>query len=109
MKKLVCFVTLVLLAIPLTAAHAVVDELLTSNDQINSNDPGAVNEFWTTDTPLNHIVGTGPFAFYRAQPKNPTSSPIHITFNFNSKNEELVNLFSLKNFRAAMEFALDRE
>jgi peptide/nickel transport system substrate-binding protein len=156
-------------------------------DKIDENDPGSVNELWTTDTPLNEIVGTGPFVLdqyivdqkvtlkrneyywkvdrwgnqlpyfdqleylvvkdaqvqsakfrsgeidymtieavdypvlkqmeldggpfvvYRAQPTNPTPSPIHISFNFNAKNEELAELFSLKNFRAAMEFALDRE
>ncbi len=29
--------------------------------QIDTKDPGSVNKLWTTNTPLNQIVGTGPF------------------------------------------------
>ncbi len=156
-------------------------------DQINSEDPGSVNELWTTDTPLDQIVGTGPFVLdqyivdqkvvlkknpnywkedrwgnklpyfdyleylvvkddqvanakfqageidyrsieatdfpvlkqmeldgapftvYRAQPTRPTPSPLHLAFNFDAKNPELAEIFSNKEFRAAMEYALDRE
>jgi len=156
-------------------------------DQIDANDPGSVNKLWTTDTPLDQIVGTGPFVLdkyivdqkvvmkrnpnywkkdtwgntlpyfdyleylivkdaqvqnakfmdgeidymslsaadypllkqmeldgadfviYRAQPTRPTPSPLHITFNFDAKNPELAQLFSNKNFRIAMEYALNRE
>ncbi|HOO34137.1 MAG TPA: ABC transporter substrate-binding protein [Thermotogota bacterium] len=156
-------------------------------DQINPEDPGSVNELWTTDTPLDQIVGTGPFVLdqyivdqkvvlkknpyywkedrwgnklpyfdyleylvvkdnqvrsakfqageidymsisasdypvlkqkeldgasyiiYRAQPTRPTPSPLHLAFNFDAKNPELAEIFSNKDFRAAMEYALDRE
>jgi len=156
-------------------------------DKIDPNDPGSVNRLWTTDTPLNQIVGTGPFVLsqyivdqkvvmkknpnfwkqdkwgnqlpyadtleyliirdpevtnakfmagelvamtiaardypmfkqreldgapfvvYRAEPVNPTPSPLHITFNLDVHNPELRDVFRKTEFRAAMEYALDRE
>ena len=46
---------------------------------------------------------------YRAQPTRPTPSPLHLAFNFDAKNPELAEIFSNQEFRAAMEYALDRE
>ena len=156
-------------------------------DKIDQDDPGSVNSLWTTDTPMNEIVGTGPFVLedyivdqkivmkknphywkedrwgnklpyfdkleylivkdaqvtnakfmsseidymsleaadypvfkqneldgapfvvYRAQPTNPTPSPLHLTFNFDAENEDLAKIFGNKKFRVAMEHALNRE
>lgn len=46
---------------------------------------------------------------YAAQPVNPTPSPLHIGFNFDSKDPELSELFQTHEFRIAMEHALDRD
>ena len=46
---------------------------------------------------------------FRAEPTKPTPSPLHIGFNFNAPNPDLATLFSMKEFRVAMEYALDRE
>lgn len=51
----------------------------------------------------------GPFTVFRAQPTQPTPSPVHIAFNFDVENKELRELFRNTEFRRAMEYLLDRE
>jgi peptide/nickel transport system substrate-binding protein len=51
----------------------------------------------------------GPYAIFRTEPNQPTPSPLHIAFNQDAKNPELKTLFRNKDFRNAMEFALDRQ
>lgn len=51
----------------------------------------------------------GPFVIFRTEPNQPTPSPLHISFNQDAKNPELKALFRNKDFRNAMEFALDRK
>ncbi len=50
----------------------------------------------------------GPFVIFRTEPNQPTPSPLHIAFNQDAKNPELKALFRNKDFRNAMEYALDR-
>jgi len=49
------------------------------------------------------------FKIYRTQPTKNTPSPLHIAFNQDAKNPELRTLFRNKDFRVAMEYALDRQ
>ncbi|UYO99313.1 ABC transporter substrate-binding protein [Oceanotoga sp. DSM 15011] len=49
------------------------------------------------------------FVIFRGQPSKPTPSPLHITFNFDAKNDSLKELFRNDKFRQAMEYALDRD
>ncbi|HOY26945.1 MAG TPA: ABC transporter substrate-binding protein, partial [Mesotoga sp.] len=51
----------------------------------------------------------GPFKVFLAQPTQPTPSPVHIAFNFDTENAKLKELFMKTEFRQAMEYALDRE
>lgn len=51
----------------------------------------------------------GPFVIFRTEPNQPTPSPLHIAFNQDAKNPELKALFRSKDFRNAMEYALDRQ
>ncbi len=51
----------------------------------------------------------GPFRVFLAEPTQPTPSPIHIAFNFDTDNPKLKELFKTTEFRQAMEFAVDRE
>ena len=51
----------------------------------------------------------GPFTIFKAQPTQPTPSPVHIAFNYDVANEQLKELFRNTEFRRAMEFLLDRE
>ncbi len=51
----------------------------------------------------------GPFTIFKAQPTQPTPSPVHIAFNYDVTNEQLKELFRNTEFRRAMEFLLDRE
>lgn len=168
-------------------SHASIYPKHVLENKIDYNDMGSVNKIWTTDTPLNEIVGTGPFVLsqyvvdqkvimkknpyfwkkdikgnllpyvdtleyliikdaqvrsakfmageidymvvaaadypmlkqkeldggafliYKAEPMNPTPSPLHVAFNFDAKNPELAQVFQNKNFRAAMEYTLNRE
>jgi peptide/nickel transport system substrate-binding protein len=50
----------------------------------------------------------GPFAIYRTEPTKNVPSQLHIAFNFDDKNPDLKALFRNKDFRVAMEYALDR-
>jgi len=168
-------------------SHASIYPKHVLENKIDYSDMGSVNKVWTTDTPLNEIVGTGPFVLsqyvvdqkvilkknpyfwkkdvkgnllpyvdtleyliikdpqvrsakfmageidymvvaaadypmlkqkeldggafliYKAEPMNPTPSPLHVAFNFDAKNPELAQVFQNKNFRAAMEYTLNRE
>ncbi|HNR79061.1 MAG TPA: ABC transporter substrate-binding protein, partial [Mesotoga infera] len=51
----------------------------------------------------------GPFKVFLAEPTQPTPSPVHIAFNFDTANPKLKELFMKTEFRQAMEYALDRE
>jgi len=51
----------------------------------------------------------GPFTIFKAQPTQPTPSPVHIAFNYDVANEQLKGIFRNTEFRQAMEFLLDRE
>ena len=51
----------------------------------------------------------GPVHNLRAQPTQPTPSPVHIAFNYDVANEQLMRSFRNTEFRRAMEFLLDRE
>lgn len=51
----------------------------------------------------------GPFTIFKAQPTQPTPSPVHIAFNYDVANEQLKGIFRNTEFRCAMEFLLDRE
>ena len=50
----------------------------------------------------------GPFTVFKAQPTQPTPSPVHIAFNFDVTDPELKELFRNTEFRRAMEYLLDR-
>jgi peptide/nickel transport system substrate-binding protein len=50
----------------------------------------------------------GSFAIYRTQPTKNVPSQLHIAFNFDDKNPDLKAIFRNKDFRTAMEYALDR-
>ncbi|MFZ2635900.1 MAG: ABC transporter substrate-binding protein [Rectinemataceae bacterium] len=50
----------------------------------------------------------GPFSIYRTEPTRNVPSQLHIAFNFDDKNSDLKALFRNKDFRVAMEYALDR-
>ena len=50
-----------------------------------------------------------PFTIFRAQPTQPTPSPVHIAFNFDVANPQLKELFRNTEFRRAMEYLLDRD
>jgi peptide/nickel transport system substrate-binding protein len=50
-----------------------------------------------------------PFTVFKAQPTQPTPSPVHISFNYDAANEQLRELFRNTDFRRAMEYLLDRE
>lgn len=54
-------------------------------------------------------LGGGPFRVFLAEPTQPTPSPIHIAFNFDTENLKLRELFRTTQFRQAMEYAVDRE
>jgi peptide/nickel transport system substrate-binding protein len=49
-----------------------------------------------------------PFAIYRTEPTQNVPSLHHIAFNWDDKNPDLKALFRNKDFRVAMEYALDR-
>ncbi len=50
-----------------------------------------------------------PFAIFRTEPTKPTPSPMHIAFNFDSKDPVLQKLLRTKEFRMAVERSLDRK
>lgn len=50
----------------------------------------------------------GPFIIYKAQPTQPTPSPVHISFNYDVANPQLREIFRNTEFRRAMEYLLDR-
>ncbi|MDO7976597.1 ABC transporter substrate-binding protein [Oceanotoga sp. DSM 15011] len=50
-----------------------------------------------------------PYRIFKAEPINPVPSPLHITFNLDTTNADLKELFLNEDFRHAMEYALDRE
>lgn len=50
----------------------------------------------------------GPFIVFKAQPTQPTPSPVHIAFNFDVTDPDLRDLFRNTEFRRAMEYLLDR-
>jgi peptide/nickel transport system substrate-binding protein len=50
----------------------------------------------------------GPFSIFRTEPTRPTPSLLHIAFNWDAANPDLKALFRQKDFRVAMEQALDR-
>ncbi|MFW5988001.1 MAG: ABC transporter substrate-binding protein [bacterium] len=155
---------------------------------VDSDNPGKINEAWTTDTDLEEIVGTGPvilseyqtdqkivlkrnphswrydpegnqlpyvdnleylivkdfevekakfrsgeldaiysisgqdypslkqlevdnsdFKVLAGEPINPTPSPVHLSFNFDTDNEELKEVFRNIKFREAMAYIVNRE
>lgn len=49
-----------------------------------------------------------PFVIFRTEPTRPTPSPMHIAFNFDAKDPVVKNLMRTKEFRMAVERALDR-
>lgn len=51
----------------------------------------------------------GPFAVFRAQPTQPTPSPVHIAFNFDVQNPDLKGIFTNTQFRQALEYLLNRD
>jgi peptide/nickel transport system substrate-binding protein len=51
----------------------------------------------------------GPFKIFLAEPTQPTPSPVHISFNWDTANPQLAELFKNKDFRAAVEFVVDRD
>ncbi len=50
-----------------------------------------------------------PYVIFRTEPTKPTPSPMHIAFNFDSKDPVLQKIFRTKEFRMAVERALDRK
>lgn len=53
-------------------------------------------------------LSKGKIMVFKGEPVKPTPSPVHITFNFDTKDPELKEIFRNERFRWAMEYALDR-
>lgn len=49
-----------------------------------------------------------PFTIFRTEPTQPTPSPLHLAFNFDNKDPVLQKLIHTKEFRMAVEHAIDR-
>jgi len=49
-----------------------------------------------------------PFTIFRTEPTQPTPSPLHLAFNFDNKDPVIQKLINTKEFRMAVEHALDR-
>ncbi|HOJ94410.1 MAG TPA: ABC transporter substrate-binding protein [Fervidobacterium nodosum] len=54
------------------------------------------------------VSGNAPYILFASKPIGSTPSPVHISFNFDTANPKLKELFRKLEFREAMEYALNR-
>ncbi|WP_448374696.1 ABC transporter substrate-binding protein [Fervidobacterium sp.] len=55
------------------------------------------------------LSGNANYILFASQPVGTSPSPAHISFNFDAKNKTLRDVFRKKEFREAMEYALNRK